>query len=350
MDRFVCVRLVKANGLDLSLLQFDYDLTFAVFFLNADRTIYGRYGTRSDHKEAERDISLDGFRETLEGVLKLHARYPENRQFLVGKQPEPPRYRTPDEYPALRGKYEEALDYQGNVVRSCLHCHQIREAERLEFRNAGQPIPDKVLFPWPLPSVIGLDLDPHTRATARRVTSGSLAEQAGLRAGDEIVTLNGQAVVSPADMQWVLHQAADQAEVPFVARRGERLVRGTLALPKGWRRGDISWRVTTWDLRRMATGGLKLEDATAQERRAAGLRDDQLALRVEHVGQYGEHAAAKRAGFRKDDLIVGVEGGDRPLSESELISFVLQQRGRGAKIPVTVRRGDRLLELNLPTQ
>ena len=48
MDRFVCVRLVQANAMDLTLFQFDYDLTFAAFFLNADRTIYGRYGSRSD--------------------------------------------------------------------------------------------------------------------------------------------------------------------------------------------------------------------------------------------------------------------------------------------------------------
>jgi hypothetical protein len=35
-QEFVTVRLVKCNGLDLSLFQFDYDLTFAVFFFNSD--------------------------------------------------------------------------------------------------------------------------------------------------------------------------------------------------------------------------------------------------------------------------------------------------------------------------
>jgi len=50
MDQFVCVRLVQANGLDLELFQFDYDLTFSIFFMNGDKTIYGRYGTRSSQK------------------------------------------------------------------------------------------------------------------------------------------------------------------------------------------------------------------------------------------------------------------------------------------------------------
>ncbi len=47
LEKFVCVRIVSTNGLDLSLFQFDTDQSFAVFMLNADRTIYGRFGTRS---------------------------------------------------------------------------------------------------------------------------------------------------------------------------------------------------------------------------------------------------------------------------------------------------------------
>ena len=67
MEKFVRVRIVQANGMDLSLFQFDFDLTFAVFFMNADRTIYGRFGSRSDFKDALRDISMEGF-------LKVRAR------------------------------------------------------------------------------------------------------------------------------------------------------------------------------------------------------------------------------------------------------------------------------------
>ena len=48
MDKFVCVRVVKANQMDLTLMQFDYDLTFAVMFMNADKTVYGRFGSRSE--------------------------------------------------------------------------------------------------------------------------------------------------------------------------------------------------------------------------------------------------------------------------------------------------------------
>jgi hypothetical protein len=53
MDQFVRVRIVQANGMDLSLFQFDLDLTFAVFLMNADKTIYGRFGSRSDQHDAQ---------------------------------------------------------------------------------------------------------------------------------------------------------------------------------------------------------------------------------------------------------------------------------------------------------
>ena len=72
MDKFVCVRMVQGNGMDLTLFQFDYDLTFAAFFMNSDRTIYGRFGSRSDHDNAEKDISIEGFRQAMLAALDLH--------------------------------------------------------------------------------------------------------------------------------------------------------------------------------------------------------------------------------------------------------------------------------------
>ena len=54
------MRVVKANDLDLQRFQFDYELTFAVIFMNADGTIYGRYGSRSSRENAESDVSVAG--------------------------------------------------------------------------------------------------------------------------------------------------------------------------------------------------------------------------------------------------------------------------------------------------
>ena len=116
----------------------------------------------------------------------------------------------------------------------------------------------------------------------------------------------------------------------------------TLDLPEGWRRGDISWRATTWDLRRMGLGGLRLEELTDEQREEAKLPRDGMALRVEHVGEYGEHAVAKRAGFQKGDILVSFDGRTGRMSESELLAYTVQRKRPGDEVAVTVlRNGER---------
>ena len=86
MGKFVRVRVVQANAMDLSLFQFDYDLTFAAFFMNADKTIYGRFGSRSSRKDAMKDISIEGLGQALAAALEIRQHYPANRDSLAGKQ------------------------------------------------------------------------------------------------------------------------------------------------------------------------------------------------------------------------------------------------------------------------
>ena len=351
MNKFVCVRLVQANALDLALFQFDYDLTFAVFWLNADKTIYGRFGSRSDRKDAAKDISMEGFRKALIAALDLHKRYPANKALLAGKQPRPTRFKTPEDFPSLAGKYKPTLDYEGKVVQSCMHCHQVRDAERRFFRDDKKPIPDEVLYPYPMPNAVGLALDPKEKAKVTSVASGSPAGKAGFKVGDEILSLEGQPILSIADVQWALHNASEPATLNAQILRGRKRIKLALGLATEWRRQtDIAWRTTTWDLRRMVAGGMVLQDSTAEERRAARLADDTLALRVNHVGEYGDHAVAKRAGFKKDDVLVSVDGQTRHFAESELFRYLLQRKMPGEKIPVTVLRDGERMNLELLMQ
>ncbi len=60
LEKFVPLRIVSTNGLDLALFQFDTDQSFAVFFLRADGAILGRFGTRSHRKNWIGDVSVDG--------------------------------------------------------------------------------------------------------------------------------------------------------------------------------------------------------------------------------------------------------------------------------------------------
>ena len=106
----------------------------------------------------------------------------------------------------------------------------------------------------------------------------------------------------------MLHNAPATAKLPARVRRGGTTIDLTLTLASGWRRGNISWRPTTWGLRQMGLGGMKLVDLRDEDRRGMGLADGRMALKIEHVGEYGEHAIAKRAGLKKGDVIVAVDG------------------------------------------
>jgi predicted metalloprotease with PDZ domain len=338
--------------MDLSLFQFDYDQSFAVFFLNADGTIYGRFGTRSHRTHWSDDVSIEGLAQAMKGALELHAAYPSNKAQLAAKRGPKPEYAAPEQFPQHKGRYTSTLDYQGKVVQSCIHCHQIGDALREVVRTRNDPLPESLLFPYPHPKAIGLVLDPGKRATVRSVGEGSPAARAGFRPGDEIVSLAGQPLLSIADVQWVLHQTRPTgSELTAKVRRGDQTANLTLTLPSGWRKqDDISWRASSWGLRRMATGGLVLEALTDEQRREASLPEDSMALRVKHVGQYGAHAAAQRAGFRQGDIVVAFDGQTTLAREADLMAYALQQRRPGESVSVTVLRSGKEVTLKLPMQ
>lgn len=352
LEKFVCVRQVSTNGLDLPLFQYDTDQSFAVFMLNADRTIYGRFGTRSHRTEWIGDVSLPGLAEALQGALDLHSAYPANKQSLAGKTGPAPLFASPEKFPSLKDKFTDSLNYKGDVVKSCIHCHQIGDAERDHHRSAGKPIPETVLFPYPHPKSIGLILDPSKKATVRDVKSGSLAAVAGLQPGDSMITLDGQPMLSMADVQWVLHSVpAAGGTLEAVVDRGGQKQTVSLNLPDGWRKaGDISWRVSSWGLRRMATGGLRLEPLDQSGRQGLGVAENTMALRVTHVGQYGPHAAAKKAGFKVDDVIVSVDGRTDLQTETDLMVYGVTEKTAGQSAKVVVVRDGAKKTLALPMQ
>jgi hypothetical protein len=349
LDQYVRVRVVSANGLDLSAFQFDTDQSFAAFLLNADGTVYGRFGTRSHRTNWVGDVSVAGLAKALEAGLELHRGYPANRAALAGKRGPAPPFRTPEAFPSLKGKYGPKLATSGNIVPTCIHCHQIGDAARDYHRARGEPMPEELLTPYPHPKSLGLVLDPKEKATVREVKAGSPAAAAGFRAGDAIRTLDGQPILSIADVQWVLHRAAPGgAAIQVGLTRDGQPVDLTWRLPAGWReRDDPSWRVSAWGFRRMATGGLLLEPAAD---RPAGVPAYGMALRVEHVGEYGPHAAARKAGFRKNDVIVSFDGRTDLPREADVFRHALTARKPGETVPVRVVRDGKPLDLTLPMQ
>src|SRR5580704_16551418 len=118
-DSFVRVRLVRITGADLKLFDFDHDLTWAAFFMNADGLVYGRFGGRDATSPDSRN-NLLGLRFALELALKVHQQHSQEKP-----APHQPAY--VEEYPSAR-----------KVVKNgCIHCHQVNEIRRYEAKQTG---------------------------------------------------------------------------------------------------------------------------------------------------------------------------------------------------------------------
>ncbi len=351
LDEFVCVRLINVNALDLTRFQFDFDLSYSVLFLNADGTLYGRFGSWVHQKNAQEN-STRSFRIAMEKALDSHRAYPSNSALLKGKQSTPLPWKTPTEMPELAGKYTPQLSWDTRLVQSCVHCHQIGDALRKNFRQTTGSIPSKWIYPNPSAETIGLTLSENEAAMVGSVVPGSAAAEAGLKAGDHIESVDGQMILSVADVRWALHELEDdQSRLVLGFRRDGELGTASVKLPEKWRsKDDISRRVGTWPMRAMALGGMKLVDLDDGERRKRGLPLDTMALLAQHVGQYGEHAVAKRAGLVAGDLILGMAGVTSRNSESAIIGHIIQNHKPGGEIPVTALRDGEIREFRFKAQ
>jgi serine protease Do len=342
LDRFVGVRVVQTWGLDLARFQFDWELTWAAVFLNADGTVYGRYGTRRGHDDADKDISFEGFRQAAEGALDLHGAYPGNARELAGKRSPKPRWPTPEVMPALKGR-PNVVPANGSRA-GCVHCHQVHEGELWSLRSAGVDIPDRLLWSFPTPDGVGLSLDPSEGAVARKVEAD--AKECGFEAGDRIVRLGGQPILSIADVQWVLHQAEDSDSLETEVERGGRRITLKLALKSGWRRrGDYTWRSIGWSLRHRLAGTGPLESAPLP-REGTGMKETAMALRLKRLPPdwVKDRNLSAAAELREGDIIVGVDGRRDLAREADFFAYLLQKKAPGSVVALTILRAGKTVQ------
>jgi serine protease Do len=348
---FVRVRIVGCNGLDLSLFEFDTDQSFAVFIFNPDKTLYTRYGTRSDRKAWEDDVSIEGMIKTLEAALRVHREYPASRQQLVGKQAKPPVFPTPEKIQSLSEKFSGQINYQENTVKSCIHCHMIGDALREHYRKVDQKFPEQFTYPYPHPKIIGAIFDPAETNLIKELIANSPAAAAGLQVGDRIQKLEGQSMLSIADVQWVLHHSPNQgSRLSATIERNNQVRDIEINLPSNWKNLDnISWRASSWPLRRIGLGGLALKEADDNERSQAGIAKDHMALTVQHVGAFAPHDRAKKAGMLKGDIIIEYDGRRDLLRDSDLLVYSTNEVPPGKQVKLRFVRDGKEREATIST-
>jgi hypothetical protein len=323
-DAFVRVRLVRITGVDLNLFDFDYDLTWAAFLLNADGRVYGRYGGR-DAKGPDDRHSLAGLRFALQAALDAH-----RHAKAAANLPPPGKPLLAEELPAAK------LLRRGE----CIHCHQINEFRRAAAKDAGTWRRED-LWSYPLPENVGLTLEVDRGNRVKSVQPGSPADRVGLRAGDVVQRLNGFAVASFADAQYALHRAPAEAKVALTWQRDGWSQDSTLALKPGWRKTNLTWRPSLLDI----LPGLSLygEDLSAAEKKALGLAPKRLAFRQDQT----VHKSMREAGVRGGDVILGLDGQPLEMTMLEFLAHVRRNYLVGDHVTLNLLREGKRLDLPL---
>lgn len=311
------VRLTAIEQSDIALFEFDFDLTFAVFFMNADEQIYGRYGGR-DARNADARQSLAGLKYAMQAALDTHGK-------TVRDEPR-------DRRPPMFVRDLAAARRQ----RGCVHCHQVKEFLHAELKARGK-WSHEFAFRYPPPDNLGVDLEVDRGNIVARVEPNSPAERTGLKKGDAIQQLNNISVRSFADAQFALDRAPLTGEVSVRWQRDGKTLGGQIELPAGWRRSDISWRNSLSAM--LPSARLYGDDLTADERQSYELTDKQLAFRQKE----SVHAQAKAAGIRPGDIILGF---DSKKLETDSYGFLTYVRGHyvaGERVTVNlIRNGKRM--------
>ena len=343
----MCVRVVNMAGVDLNIFTFDYDLTFAAVLMNADGTIYHRYGSRDSGPAASR-LSMASFVRVLRESLKDHEIYQ-----AKPRPPEPKEKRTADEIPSLARKIEERK--RTGKHAECIHCHMVNGERDETARESGKFLRDEVLGRWPLPEKVGLTLDIDDPALVKRVAAGSPAASAGVKPGDRLVRAGEQRIRTQTDLQWILDSTPNASATIQLEtiREGDMVMLPKLELRPGWKIADpweLAWRSSMWGLRpQPGFGGQPID---GEEREKLGLGASVFALKVGYIVDWGNEARfgenVHKAGIRKGDIVLSVAGSKDFKSELHFQSWFRLTRKSGEKVQIELLRDGKPTQVELP--
>src|SRR5437899_6387458 len=151
------------NGVNLNLFPFEYDLTWMAFFMDADDRVYARYGGRDD-ADAESHLTKASLSKVMREVLRRHrggsieAARREAADLPV---------RTPEDIPTLPAMMARRKE-------KCIHCHDVKVAALRHRQELGMFTRYDV-FSYPMPSAVGIDVDPDEHDRVQAVRPGSPA-------------------------------------------------------------------------------------------------------------------------------------------------------------------------------
>jgi len=316
------VRLAEIESSNLKLFEFDYDLTFMVFFLSPDEKVYARYGGRCEQGPDER-MSLAGLRYTMQSVLAEHAA---DQPRIAATETGKPFFIREIAPPSGLGR--------------CIHCHQAKEVIYNKLDLEGKWNID-LAFRYPLPDNLGLTLEVDRGNIAEDVAPDSPAARAGLQKGDLISTLNSVPIHSFGDAQFALDRAPKKGLIEVSWIRSGRDLRGKIELPDRWRRTDISWRPSLQNF--VASARVYGNDLSGDEKVSLGLSTEGLAFRQKD----NVPDQARKAGVRPGDIIFGVDNRKLEMTAYQFLTYVRGNYVKGETLTLNLIRDGKRLNLSM---
>jgi len=323
LSKYICVRVVRMDDVDIGLFDRDWNNAIYFFALNADEQIYMRYGGR-ESQSPDTYNSLESMQIALEQGLVLHDKY------LRGELPkqERPKPLSPREIPLL---VERTF-----ARRQCVECHLIGDFQNIQRERDG--VLDKLSHLYRSPDIktIGISLDVPKGLVVKQA-SGAVAA-AGMQPGDRITSWNGVSVWTFGDVQYQYDKVDRRAKKLAIAvDRGGKPVDLTVDLPPRWWWTDLRFRQSSVDPR------LDFEDRplTTNEKQKLGINPGSFASEVKYVAEFAK--IRKTHELRLGDVILAVDGVDHDefANTAELYLKLHTKAGDSARLEI-LRDGKRL--------
>jgi hypothetical protein len=329
MKQYVCVRIPRMDDVNIALFDYDRYNTLYFFILNADEQIYLRYGGR-DAESQDSYLSLDSIELALKQGLDLHRQY---QQGTLAKAASP-KPTTPREIPLL---------VERTFARNqCVECHLIGDFLLQQREQEGNLDKLSQMFRSPDLKTIGIHLDVPQGLLVKEAKGA--VEQAGMRQGDVIRSINGTSVWTFGDLQWFLDKTPRSAkQISLAVERGGQIVPLTVTLPPRWWWVDIRYKQLTVDPRVY----FESSELPAAEKAALNLPPGSFASRVKYVSGFAETLKAHE--LKVGDVILSVDGETTDDTANTADFYIRLRKTAGNPVTLDVLRGQERLKMELKT-
>lgn len=323
------MRLSSNTRVDIARFERDWHNSNYYFLLNADETIYLRYGGRDEHS-AERYFDLDSFTLALKLGLREHYKYVKktvNQKVQAEEQ----------------GIYPQDISLlKQNVIQAqrCVECHLIADYSLQEKTLAGLLDPISDFYRSPDINALGIELDIPKGLVVANATGA--AKQAGIQTKDVIKTIEGKAVLTFGDFQFQLDKVNRHSKyLSIEVLRNEKLLNLRLTLNKEWWKTDLEFR--HWSNQPRVY--FKSKPLSPKEKKEYGLEEKGFAAKVEKVDI--EAVFNENHSLKVGDIITAVNGTTFNMFTDDIETHIILSHSGLKEVNLSVIRNGQSLKLKL---